>query len=689
MFFEKNGKDLSIYLKDIRINFEKYNYLAKYYILKALISLNLYSKLFYDIKDNVKKAKKIISFLEFSEDVSTLTLNEFKKILIQKYEEIKKTELNNLLLNENIDKLSKIINLNEDEKKLLKFAILLTTNSSLNEISVYLEEDLNNITLKIILSKLLDIKFESLNNILDKNSTLCKSNLIEIEKHTFSYSYDLDDMIRTLKGFSENMLFKEGNVFEFLKEYIKPVTMPSLDLNDYVHLQKDINNLINLLSTTNNVNILFYGPPGTGKTELSKLLALKLNKNIYEISYLNKDDEPIENKERLSNYKFAQYILKNRNSILLYDEAENIFNEETQKKHKIWINRSLEETFVPTIWISNDISFADKAVLRRFDYILKIPIPSKKFRKSIIKKYIPNISKKTLKLLSSHKYLSPAVISTSVNIWKKIDLDEKELIRIVNHTLTAQGYHKISKKKKNKNKKIDLPNFYNIKFINSSVNISNLIKGLNSSPRANIFIYGIPGTGKSAFGKYIANVLNKEFIIKKGSDLLSMYVGETEKNIARAFKEAKEKNAVLIFDEVDTFLQDRSLATRNWEISQVNEMLTQMEEFDGIFIATTNLVDNLDKASLRRFDVKMEFKPLKPAQIKYLSLAILKELKIPIKREAINKIIKLENLTFGDFNTIIKQDKINKINSIEDFYNRLLEEIKIKKLDTNTIGFDI
>ena len=168
---------------------------------------------------------------------------------------------------------------------------------------------------------------------------------------------------------------------------------------------------------------------------------------------------------------------------------------------------------------------------------------------------------------------------------------------------------------------------------------------------------------------------------------MSIFIGGTEKNIANAFKEAKKQDAVLIFDEVDTFLQDRKSAMRSWEISQVNEMLTQMEEFDGIFIATTNLMDNLDEASLRRFDVKVEFKPLKPTQIENLTKSILKEFKIEIKKDILNKIANLNNLTFGDFNTIVRQYKINPINSIDDFYQRLLQELKVKKLDTNSIGF--
>ena len=81
-------------------------------------------------------------------------------------------------------------------------------------------------------------------------------------------------------------------------------------------------------------------------------------------------------------------------------------------------------------------------------------------------------------------------------------------------------------------------------------------------------------------------------------------------NIAKAFSEAEQKGAILVLDEVDSFLQDRSGAYHSWEVTQVNEMLTQMESFQGIFIATTNFMTNLDKASIRRFDMKIEFKPL-------------------------------------------------------------------------------
>jgi len=674
----KPHTNFNSYITNNDANLQSYMMWTKYYLLKILVDLKKYKTV---IKEN---ELEIFNFLNINiEDSSE---KEILKQLHMKYENVKQN-LVPVLLDKNLNKLSKIIKLNDYEKAVLKFLIILESEAVLKEIVSYFGSELNIFQVKLILSKILDIDINIIDKTISIDSLLIRSALVEIDKYRAGYFYDKLSIIN--QSFAENMIFSNIDILEMFKEYIKSLkNISKLNLNDYSYLQNDINNLLNFLKKTSNANILLYGLAGTGKTELAKLLATILNKKIYEISYLDEIYNPIKANIRLKNYKFAQYLFKDSNVILLYDEAEDIFDTHIQKEYKAWINRNLEESFVSTIWISNNIQFTDIAILRRFDYILEIPIPSKKIKKAIIKKYA-NLSNKIIKKLSSHKYLSPGVISKAISVWQKTNSSEEELIRIINHTLKAQGYKKIAKKsKKNKSKqKSDLPNFYDIKFINSDIDIENLVKGLKSFPQSNICIYGISGTGKSAFGKYIAKKLNKKFIIKKGSDLLSVFVGGTEKNIANAFKEAQKKDAILIFDEVDTFLQDRKSAMRSWEISQVNEMLTQMEEFNGIFIATTNLMDNLDKASLRRFDIKMEFKPLKPTQIKDLTKSILKELKIEIKKDFLNKIANLDNLTFGDFNTIIRQHKINPITSIDDFYQRLLQELKVKKLEINFIGF--
>jgi SpoVK/Ycf46/Vps4 family AAA+-type ATPase len=168
-----------------------------------------------------------------------------------------------------------------------------------------------------------------------------------------------------------------------------------------------------------------------------------------------------------------------------------------------------------------------------------------------------------------------------------------------------------------------------------------------------------------------------------------MWVGGTEKNIANAFKEAKEEKAVLVFDEVDSFLSDRTQAQRSWEVTQVNEMLVQMENFDGIFIATTNLMDNLDRASLRRFDLKLEFSYLKAEQSWNMFLSYCKDLKLSKPSTSYKKTIEsLRYLTPGDFAAVVRQNRFRPISNIKDFIQRLEDEIAVKSVNGgNVMGF--
>jgi SpoVK/Ycf46/Vps4 family AAA+-type ATPase len=125
-------------------------------------------------------------------------------------------------------------------------------------------------------------------------------------------------------------------------------------------------------------------------------------------------------------------------------------------------------------------------------------------------------------------------------------------------------------------------------------------------------LYGPPGAGKSELARYIAGHLDRELMVKRVSDIVSPYVGETEQNISRVFSEAEAAEAVLVIDEADSFLFNRSRAVRSWEISHTNEFLTQMERFRGILICTTNRFEDLDQASVRRFNYKIGFRCLKP-----------------------------------------------------------------------------
>ena len=128
-----------------------------------------------------------------------------------------------------------------------------------------------------------------------------------------------------------------------------------------------------------------------------------------------------------------------------------------------------------------------------------------------------------------------------------------------------------------------------------------------------------------------------------------MYVGNTEKRIASAFRQAEAEHAILFFDEIDGLVQDRECAKQSWEVTQVNELLQQMENFDGVMIAATNFSKNLDAAIMRRFTFKLEFDYLDDNGKKLFFERIFKT---ELKPDEFAELKRLTNLAPGDFRTV-------------------------------------
>src|ERR1017187_10309164 len=105
----------------------------------------------------------------------------------------------------------------------------------------------------------------------------------------------------------------------------------------------------------------------------------------------------------------------------------------------------------------------------------------------------------------------------------------------------------------------------------------------------------------------MAAELNRPLMAKKGSDVLSPYVGETEQGIAEMFNAARQEQAVLLLDEVDGLLMERKDARQRWELTQVNEILTQMDQFDGLLISATNPESARAGVSLGGLNIRVGF----------------------------------------------------------------------------------
>jgi len=204
-------------------------------------------------------------------------------------------------------------------------------------------------------------------------------------------------------------------------------------------------------------------------------------------------------------------------------------------------------------------------------------------------------------------------------------------------------------------------------------------------PRLNILLSGAPGSGKTAFVRYLARQVGMSLRTLRASDLLGCYVGETEKKIAEAFDKAKKNGEMLFLDEIDSFLQDRTGASHSWEVTQVNELLQQMEDFGGVMVGATNFADNLDKAVLRRFTYKLK--------LDYLTddgkaVFFKRYFRTPLTTEEQTRLNAIGKLTPGDFRTV--REELFYLSDKQTNAERLaaLEaEVEAKGREQEKIGF--
>ena len=137
-------------------------------------------------------------------------------------------------------------------------------------------------------------------------------------------------------------------------------------------------------------------------------------------------------------------------------------------------------------------------------------------------------------------------------------------------------------------------------------------KSKEPSAKTNICFFGAPGTGKTMCAHALADKLGKEILIASYADIQSQYVGVGPKNLKAVFQTAEDKNALLFFDEADSFLRKRtsdnsSSASMHYN-SMTNEMMKHLEDFNGIVIFATNLTENTDEAFKTRLSFSIEFK---------------------------------------------------------------------------------
>ena len=643
--------------------------------------------------DNIAAALGLPSEMERCDDFRS----KVKKLLQARNKTLPKlTALyanENPIIEQNIDTLTQLLSLNTTEQTLFRLSVQLRLDEPLKKLSEALPKS-NLVGVSELLSNLFGLPKSDIISALKDKGKLLGYGLLErnYNPDRFHDYLDWGKMLDFDEFISEPL-----NEQVLLKVCTKPAIEPSLSLDDFAHLNEMKTMMVDYLQSSfathrKGANILIYGAPGTGKTELATLLGKVLSVSVNNITYMDEDGDVISAEDRLNKCRFAQKVLEGQSSLLIFDEIEDVFRAgffecSVAQKNKAWMNQLLENNNVPMIWLSNSVSGIDPAFLRRFDLILEMPdLPLKNKSALITQLTEGKLSPAYVQHFAKVRSLTPAILSRTIRVAKELNTSNfaETLLMMFNQTLKSQNKPKIEPLVLGKAD-------YNLDYVACNDNIHRISEGLKQSKKGRICCYGPPGTGKTAWAAWLAEQLEMPLLLRQGSDLLNPYVGGTEQNIAQAFEQAKADNALLVLDEVDTFLFSREGANRSWERSQVNEMLTQIERFEGLMVVSTNLIEVLDPAALRRFDLKLKFDYLTLKQRLDFTKQQAEILGLPLlSEENLNQIESLNLLTPGDFAAVARRHQFSPFQKVQDWLMALQGECEVKpafSATTRRIGF--
>ena len=464
-----------------------------------------------------------------------------------------------------------------------------------------------------------------------------------------------------------------------------PPVKQQLPWEAFSHLGQDAEDIRHTLAAVlgknkKGVNILLYGPPGTGKTQFARTLCGEVGAQLYAIGANEIGPDARLSADRTKTLDYALEALSDEpNAAILFDEMEDF-----RQREKYYLNRIVEENPVPIIWACNSIAYYrtfEPFFIDRMLHAIEFRHMPTRAREHVYSNILREASIPT----DETRQLAQELAHNNKMTPRQVAMAVKQATLVSGNTSCTETLKYSDTIRRNIAQKEKLRHGicppdtrpieqYDPALIHANVNLQTLTEQMvaRDTRRFSLCLSGPPGTGKTAFVRYVAEQMGMDILPKRASDLLNKYVGENEQNIASAFVEALQTQSFLVFDEADSLLMDRQSAQRSWEVSLVNELLSQMERHPLPFACTTNQWDIIDPAAARRFVFRAEFYFLDQPRIN-------RAFELFFNSKAPSSALALTKLTPADFaNVRDRAEVLGFLNDPERIAHALAEECRIK-----------